>query len=84
MRGSRVTYNSQMKAKHLREFCHMDDPTRDLLIESIAQFSLPGRSYDRMLKLSRTIADLDDSDLVQPHHAAEAINYRLFDRKLFG
>ena len=84
MKGSGLTCNAQMKAKGLREYCDMDDATRDLLKAAIAQFSLSGRGYDRTLKVSRTIADLDDSDSIQLHHVAEAINYRSFDRKLFG
>ena len=48
-----------MKAKELREFCEMDAATKDLLKTAISQFGLSGRGYDRILKVSRTIADLE-------------------------
>jgi magnesium chelatase family protein len=48
------------------------------------QFNLTGRGYDRILKVSRTIADMEEAACIEMHHVAEAINYRAFDRKLFG
>jgi magnesium chelatase family protein len=48
------------------------------------QFDLTGRSYDRILKVNRTIADLEEAQCIEMHHVTGAINYRAFDRKLFG
>ena len=62
----------------------MDASTKDLLKAAIAQFNLSGRGYDRIFKVSRTIANLEGVAHVEMHHVAEAINYRVFDRKLFG
>lgn len=62
----------------------MDGSTRELLKAAIAQFNLSGRGYDRILNVSRTIADLEGAANVEMHHVAEAINYRSFDRNLFG
>ncbi len=76
--------NGGMRAKELREYCEMDSATKDLLKAAIAQFNLSGRGYDRTLKVSRTIADLEGAQNIEMHHVAEAINYRAFDRKLFG
>ena len=84
MKDSSATCNARMKAKELREYCEMDGATKDLLKTAIAQFGLSGRGYDRILKVSRTIADLEGADSIEMHHVAEAINYRAFDRKLFG
>lgn len=71
-------------SKELREYCDMDSGTKDLLKAAIAQFLLTGRGYDRILKVSRTIANLVDAPQIEMHHVAEAINYWAFDRKLFG
>ena len=72
------------QSQGLRDYCDMDAGTKDLLKAAIAKFSLSGRGYDRILKVSRTIANLEDSESIQLQHVAEAINYRAFDRKLFG
>ena len=84
LRGDNLTCNAQLRAKQLRAYCHLDAAAHDLLKTAINQFSLSARAYDRILKVARTIADLDGSDTIQLHHIAEAINYRTLDRKLFG
>lgn len=84
LRETGITCNAQLRARQLREQCHLEDGARDLLKTAINQFSLSARAYDRILKVSRTIADLEGVDTIQMHHVAEAINYRTLDRKLFG
>jgi magnesium chelatase family protein len=79
-----ITCNAQLRAKQLRAYCQMDDAAHDLLKTAINQFNLSVRAYDRILKVSRTIADLDDSETIALHHIAEAVNYRTLDRKLFA
>ncbi len=83
-RDSGCVQVQRMRAAELREYCEMDGSTKDLLKAAIDQFNLSGRGYDRILKVSRTIADLEDAPQIEMHHVAEAINYRAFDRKLFG
>ncbi len=73
-----------MKAKELHAHCDMDSSTKDLLKAAIAQLNLSGSGYGRIPKVSRTIADMEDAEKIEMHHVAEAINYRGFDRKLFG
>lgn len=84
MRCVGIRANAQMGSKAIQEFCEMDVSTKDLLKAAIAQFNLSGRGYDRILKVSRTIADLEGAANVEMHQVAEALNYRAFDRKLFG
>jgi magnesium chelatase family protein len=75
--------NAHMQSKHLRQFCVLDESGKDLLRTAINQLNLSARAYDRILKLSRTIADLEGKDNIEVHHIAEAIQYRTLDRRLF-
>jgi len=76
--------NAHMRPKDLRAFCPVEEEARNLLRTAIAQLSLSGRAYDRILKLARTIADLEGQEEIQVPHVAEAIQYRSLDRKLWG
>ncbi|HEX8551952.1 MAG TPA: ATP-binding protein [Abditibacteriaceae bacterium] len=79
-----ISCNAQLRAKQLRAHCALEGAAHDLLKNAIHQLSLSARAYDRILKVARTVADMDDADDIQMHHIAEAINYRTLDRKLFG
>lgn len=70
--------------RQLREMCRISDDVRDLLRAAITQLSLSARAYDRILKLARTIADLDEKEDIELAHVAEALQYRALDRKLWG
>ncbi len=73
--------NSQMQARHIRRFCKLDE-TGDQLLEQVTdKLGLSARSYTRILKLSRTIADLAGSHSIERIHLSEAIQYRGLDRK---
>jgi magnesium chelatase family protein len=76
--------NAQMDSKHLHQYAVPDKEGLSLLKNAMQRLNLSARAYDRILKLSRTIADLDCSDNIQPHHLAEAINYRNLDRESWG
>ncbi len=82
-RGSGVFTNAQMTSKHIRQFCAVDDATQSLLRSAINQLGLSARAYDRVLKLGRTIADLEGLESIAPAHVAEALQYRSMDRKLW-
>ena len=76
--------NAHMGAKQIKQFCNVGDDVKDLLRAAIAQLGLSARAYDRILKLSRTVADLDGQADIGIAHVAEAIQYRALDRKLWG
>jgi magnesium chelatase family protein len=76
-----VYNNAQMSSKMLREFAQPNKEGSELLKNAMLRLNLSARAYDRILKVSRTIADLEDSENILTHHLAEAINYRNLDRE---
>ncbi|MFO0940870.1 MAG: YifB family Mg chelatase-like AAA ATPase [Pirellulales bacterium] len=77
-------YNAQMSTRELREHCSIDAVCRKLLRDCCNELGLSARAHDKILRVSRTIADLDDSDSIEAAHLQEAINYRMLDRNLFA
>ena len=75
--------NAHMESKEIRKYCAIDDESKELLRGAITKLGLSARAYDRILKVSRTIADLESSENIQPHHISEAIQYRSLDRNLW-
>ncbi len=82
--GTPFHHNAEMNTKALREFCPLADEVEALLRTAIEQFALSARAHDRIVKLARTIADLDGSVEIGVAHAAEGVQYRSLDRKLWG
>ncbi len=76
--------NAQMGSKLLKEVCEINNVGQTLLKTAMDKLNLSARAYDRILKVSRTIADLDGSENIRPEHLAEAIQYRSLDREGWG
>ena len=76
--------NAQMTSQLIQQYCDLDQACCDMLKNAMNRLGLSARAYDRILKVSRTIADLDASENIRPEHLAEAINYRSLDRDNWG
>lgn len=76
-----VHANAQMSTRSLRQYCKINQQCKDLLKIAMERLGLSARAYDRILKVSRTIADLDGVDTIKANHVAEAIQYRSLDRE---
>ena len=76
--------NAQMTPKLMKEFCQISEQSMNLIKSAMTKLGLSARAYDRILKVSRTIADLDNSPNIETRHIAEAINYRSLDRESWG
>ncbi|MEO7444841.1 MAG: ATP-binding protein, partial [Ferruginibacter sp.] len=76
--------NAQISSKMLKEICVINAASMNLLKTAMEKLSLSARAYDRILKVSRTIADLDGSVEIKSEHLAEAIQYRSLDREAWG
>jgi len=76
--------NGDMTTKEIRQFCSLDSSGAELLKMAMTKLGLSARAYDRILKVSRTIADLEHSDNILPQHLSEAIQYRSLDRELWN
>jgi magnesium chelatase family protein len=76
--------NAQMNRVQLNKYCNIEAVGAQLLQKAMEKFQLSVRSYDRIIKVARTIADLDNSDPILPNHISEAIQYRCLDRSSWG
>jgi magnesium chelatase family protein len=81
--GSRTRHNGQMSHRQIRSFCQLDPDGHNLLKATITELGLSARAHDKILRVARTIADLDRSDRITPAHVSEAINYRMLDRQMW-
>jgi len=79
-----ATINAQMTPEQTKQHCHLGTLEKELLIQAMEKQRLSARSYDRILKVARTIADLDQSGNIMLPHLSEAIAYRCFDGEYFS
>jgi magnesium chelatase family protein len=76
--------NAQMSSKMIRTYCEIDSAGKNLLKKAMENLGLSARAYDRILKVARTVADLEGSESIKAYHLAEAIQYRSLDRETWG
>ncbi len=81
--GRGILSNGQMRPREIQQYCNLDEPAQRRLENAIEKLGLSARAYDRILKVSRTIADLADTDGIDASHVSEAIQYRSLDRNYF-
>ena len=79
---TKIFHNAGMNSRHIKKFCSVDSESGMLLERAMDRFGLSARAHARILKIARTIADLEGSDELRAAHVGEAIQYRTLDRKL--
>lgn len=84
LEGTGITCNAHMTASQTRDFCKLTDDAKNMLKVVFDRLSLSARAYDKILRVARTIADLEESETVNEEHVAEAVQYRSLDRKFWG
>ena len=81
--GTGITCNARMTSSMVREFCVLTPTAKKILKDAFERLGLSARAYDKILKIARTIADLDNAEIIDTKHIAEAIQYRSLDRKFW-
>ena len=81
--GTSIMYNAQMSSRQIREYCPLPQDCIELLKHAVNEMGLSARAHDKVLRLSRTIADLEGSAEIEFAHMSEAIQYRMLDRDIW-
>jgi magnesium chelatase family protein len=82
--SSKTRRNAQMSTREIRQYCQLTDAGMNLLRNSIQEMGLSARAHDKILRVARTIADLDGRAEILPEHVSEAVNYRMLDRQFWS
>ena len=79
-RGASLLFNAHLESKELENYCYLEKDAEELLKMAILELGISARAYDKILKVSRTIADLEEKGTIEAGHISEAISYRSLDR----
>lgn len=79
----RINCNARMGTRQIKQHCKLSDESQELIRVAMTELNLSARAYDRILKVARTVADLEGSNNIESEHVSEAIQYRTFDRTLW-
>ena len=82
-KDAKTNCNARMGTRQLKQNCKLDADSNELIRVAMTELNLSARAYDRILKVSRTVADLQGAEEITPEHVSEAIQYRTFDRTLW-
>jgi magnesium chelatase family protein len=82
--GTPTRYNARMAHRQVREFCRLDDTGSNVLKAAVSELGLSARAHDKVLRVARTIADLEGIDRIRSEHVHEAVNYRMLDRQFWS
>jgi magnesium chelatase family protein len=82
-KDAKTNCNARMATRQLKQHCKLSADSNELIRVAMSELNLSARAYDRILKVSRTIADLDSAEDITAEHVSEAIQYRTFDRTLW-
>jgi len=82
-KSAHSAYNAYMNPRETENFCILSNEAEELLKTAILELGISARAYDKILKISRTIADMDGSEMIESHHISEAVGYRCLDRNLW-
>ncbi|MCM8767020.1 MAG: YifB family Mg chelatase-like AAA ATPase [Candidatus Omnitrophica bacterium] len=80
-KNENIYFNAHMNSSQIKKYCILSDEAKDLLKNAIENLKISARAYDKIRKVARTIADLDQSEKILPHHISEAIQYRCLDKE---
>ena len=83
-KGTGISCNARIKPKYMNDFCRLEDSTREHIVRIIDKLGFSARGFARIQKVARTIADMDDSEVIRKEHILEAIQYRSLDRKYWN
>jgi magnesium chelatase family protein len=82
--GENFRFNGELTARQIEKYCILTPPAKSLLQRAFDKIQFSARAYHRVLKVARTIADMEQSEWIDVDHVAEALTYRAFDKKYWG